>query len=81
MAKDKDSNLAQYPYEREFDRFVETDDGETAVRVKDIDGTATYTEFQRASISVLKSIDEKLDRMLNHLREITDIESDKGEKY
>lgn len=81
MANENDSNLSEYPYQREFDRFVETDAGETAVRVRDTDTVATYTEFQRASLTLLQSIDEKLERILNHQRYVTDIESDKGEKY
>jgi len=73
--------LPKYPYEREFDRFVEDADGNVAVRVV---GPAPESKFEasiNAMLSEFKELNDKMEKMLNHLRYMTDIESDKGEKY
>ena len=73
--------LPKHPYEREFKRFVETDEGEVAVRVSDAAARLSEEKKFQLVMSALFKIDERLEAILNHARLITGIEEDKGDTF
>ena len=73
--------LPKHPYEREFKRFVETEDGEVAVRVSDDAARLSEDRKFELVMTALVRIDERLEAILNHARLISGMEKDKGDIF
>lgn len=73
--------LSPHPLEREHDKFELNSDDETAVRItaSQLDSTL-LAQFTLMS-ALLGEMNEKLEIAVNHLRSISGIETDKGDKF